>query len=387
MNRKLKTIIGIIAIAVIGTLAGIGITININQGGEVNTEVETKAINANIEYADEQIPAAIEGDLGETIETTEIDGVEIPTVEEIDGGGLFEDYQSVTHDLTTDVYYDAGAIESVDTSSVEAFKNSTLGRCIIANNYYGAQCVSLARAFWFSYANRDVSTCGTGLAKGMMNCWEQNAGSEFKTIWNTSEIIAGTFIVTGGSYTGHICMALGPEHNGYVTCLGENQGGASCGANIGGSATNIINLSLKNFIGGYIPKSYIPKPAPKPEPTPAPADQCKVWNVKKGDTLGKIMKTCEGEIKWGEAMNEYARHWYSTTFQIYLTVFDGWTSTNRVGLFAGDTIEYRNQFSSSSTLIMHTFKFSTKPRRFLKIKMAPKLDPPKERARRVFLLY
>lgn len=336
MSNKMKKIISAVIVLIIALIAG-GIGIS-----KINISTDENEFKAEIQFSEEQVPAVIEGDLGETIETTEIDGEEIPTVEEIDGGGLFEDYQNITHDLTTDIYYDAGAIESVDTSSVEAFKNSTLGRCIIANNYYGAQCVSLARAFWFSYANRDVSTCGTGLAKGMMDCWEQNAGSEFKTIWNTSEIIAGTFIVTGGSYTGHICMALGPAHNGYVTCLGENQGGASCGANVGGSATNIINLSLKNFIGGYIPKSYIPKPTPKPEPTPAPGvDQCKVWNVKKGDTLGEIMKTCKGEIRWGEAMNEYARHWYSTTFEVYLTVYDGWNSTNGVGLFAGDTIEYR----------------------------------------------
>ena len=55
------------------------------------------------------------------------------------------------------------------------------------------------------------------------------------------------------------------------------------------------------------------------------------------------MKTCKGKITWGEAMNEYARHWYSTKFKKYLTVYDGWISTNGVGLFAGDTIEYKTE--------------------------------------------
>lgn len=336
VNNNIKKIAAAVIVAVLAIVAAI---VGINN---INITTNENGFKAEIQFSEEQVPAIIEGDLGETIETTEIDGEEIPTVEEIDGGGLLEDYQDITSSLTTDVYYDLGAIESVDTSSVEAFKNSTLGRCIIANNKFGAQCVSLARAFWFSYANRDVSTCGTGLAKGMMNCWEQNAGNDFKTIWNRSEIIAGTFIVTDGSYTGHVCMALGPERNGYVACLGENQGGASCGPNVGGSATNIINLSLKNFIGGYIPKSYIPKPAPQPEPTPEPVvEPCKVWNVKKGDTMGKIMKECTGEIKWGKAMNEYAKHWYSTKLQRYLTVYDGWASRIGYGLFAGDVIEYR----------------------------------------------
>lgn len=148
-------------------------------------------------------------------------------------------------------------MESVNTTSPEAFRDSVLDRCIIANNYYGAQCVSLARAFWFDYAGFDVSTCGTGLAKGMMNCAEQNAGDKFKIIWSVDEIQDGTWIVLDGSQTGHICMAMGAAKDGYVACLGENQGGKSCGFGVGGSAANIINISLKNFIGGYTPLDYI----------------------------------------------------------------------------------------------------------------------------------
>lgn len=330
--KRMVIVLAIVIIAAILTIVGIKVKLNIESTNDT--------VKAQIEFADEQIPAVIEGDMGETIETTEYDGEAIPTVEEIDGGGLFQDQQSAVEGKT-DEYTDLGEIEWVDTTSPEAFKNSTLGRCIIAGNYWGAQCVSLSRAFWWGYAGRDVSTCGTGLAKGMMNCWEQNAGSDFATIWNTNEIIAGTWIVLDGSYTGHICMALGPVVNGYVACLGENQGGASCGPNVGGSATNIINLSAKNFIGGYIPLSYIP-PTPEPEPEPEPVvNPCQTWNVQKGDTLGKIMKECEGEVKWGAAMDEYARHWYSTKFQRYLTVYDGWSSAVGYGLFAGDVIEYR----------------------------------------------
>jgi hypothetical protein len=140
-------------------------------------------------------------------------------------------------------------------------------------------------------------------------------------------------------------MALGPVRNGYVALLGENQGGRACEG--GGAATNIINMSIKTLIGGYRPKAYIaPEPAPKPEPKPTPApapvvDKCKVRKVVKGDTMGKIMKECEGKITWGQAMNDYASHWYSTTFKKYLTVYDGWNSRNGVGLFSGDTIEFR----------------------------------------------
>lgn len=243
LNNLLKIFIPIVLLAGAITI----ININLPQSEDAKIKVE-------IEYN----PATVvTGDEGEYEE-------EIPTVEEIDGGGMFQDTIEESFDEDNEnLYYELGAIEQVDTSSVEAFKNSTLGRCIIASNYYGAQCVSLSRAFWWSYAGYDVSTCGTGLAKGMMTCADENAKDKFKVIWDTKDIIAGTWIVLDGSRTGHICMALGKVNNGYVSCLGENQGGVPCDYGVGGAGTNIINLSVKNFIGGYIPLDYIPV---EPEP-------------------------------------------------------------------------------------------------------------------------
>lgn len=246
-NSKLIKLISALAIVIAG---GIGITIAVNN----------KGIEVKIDYAPTPV---ITGDEGAYEE-------EIPTVDEIDGGGKFQDKINIDG-AEPALYYELGAIEEVDTSSVEAFKNSTLGRCIIADNYYGAQCVSLARAFWWGYAGFDVSTCGTGLAKGMMNCYEDNARDKFKVIWNTSEIQAGTWIVLDGQTTGHICMALGEVNAGYVSCLGENQGGVPCPYGVGGAGTNIINISVKNFIGGYTPLDYI-EPEPEPEPAPLNPD-------------------------------------------------------------------------------------------------------------------
>lgn len=238
---------------IVAIVGGIGLTIGIttNQG-----KIELK-----IDYSPEPV---ITGDEGA------YEGETIPTVEEIDGGGMFKDNLNVDG-AEKELYYELGSMEQVDTSSPDAFVNSTLNRCIIANNYYGAQCVSLARAFWWSYAGFDVSTCGTGLAKGMMNCAEDNARDRFKIIWDRNEIQKGTWIVLDGSRTGHICMALGKAGNGYVSCLGENQGGIPCEYGVGGAGTNIINISLKNFIGGYTPLDYI-EPEPEPEPTPIAPD-------------------------------------------------------------------------------------------------------------------
>ena len=235
-----------------------GITIKINQPA---TEDEPAA---SYILSDDPMPAFIENDKGE-IEEIE----HIPTMEEVDGG-QFKDIDSGTS-VVEGEYNDLGWSEVFNVSSPEAFKNDTLNRCIVANNYYGAQCVSLARVFWWSYADRDVSTCGTGMAKGMMDCADQNAGDEFLIFWadQKDEIQAGDWLVfTGGMY-GHVGMALAPVINGYVTLLGENQGGRACDE--GGAATNIININTKNLIGFYRPKAYI-KPEPTPEPQPAAPD-------------------------------------------------------------------------------------------------------------------
>lgn len=319
MKKKILYIIVIVLSGLIG--AGIDVAIRPTENG-----IRVDA-SYNIEFSDVQVPAEMENDRGEIVVDENI-----PTVEEVDGG-LFKD------DFDADAG-DKGWSETYDVSSPEAFKNDTLGKCIIANNYYGAQCVSLARVFWWSYADRDVSTCGTGMAKGMMNCADENAGDDFEIYWRDSidKIQAGDWLVFDGGMYGHVGMALGGNNNGYVALLGENQGGHSCGANVGGSATNIINISLKNLIGFYRPKAYI---KPEPTPEPIPISGCVLWHVERGDTMSKIMMECEGVIKYGEIMNEYAKTWYSLIYRPNQSVYDGWNSPSGVGLYAGDDIEHR----------------------------------------------
>ncbi len=326
INISFYLVLGFCAIVL--TLLGIGFKLKAEEDGVISIE-------PSYTMSSEQIPAVIEDDKGELVE---IEG--IPTVEEVDGG-LFEDADTGLSSTDED-YEDLGWAEWYNTSSPEAFKNDTIGKCIYANNRYGSQCVSLARVFWWSYADRDVTTCGTGMAKGMMNCADENAGDDFLVYWADAkgEIQAGDWLVFNGGNYGHVGMALAPVVNGYVTLLGENQGGAYCDR--GGAATNIININIKNLIGFYRPKDYV-EPEPTPEPTPEPSiNPCKVRKLKWGDTLGKIMQECEGEVKWGEAMNDYAKHWYSVDFFPNQSVYTGWTTKTGVGLFAEDTIEYRN---------------------------------------------
>ena len=294
----------------ISIFLGSGVTLTIKDG---EITIQTKS---TIELSTEQIPAILD-------DRTELD---VPTVEEIDGGKLSDEFEGL------------GAVEIFDTSTPEAFKEATMGKCVRADNKYGSQCVSLARSFWWSYANRDVSTCGTGMAKGMMKCAGENAGEDFLILWkeNVQTIQAGDWLVFDGGEFGHVGMALGSPNNGYVALLGENQGGHSCAG--GGSSTNIINISLKNLIGGYRPKAYI-KPEPKPEPIPI--SKCIEWGVKRGDTMSKIMLECEGTIVYGEPMNDYAKTWYSTIIKPNQSVYEGWISPSGVGLYTGDLIEHR----------------------------------------------
>ena len=292
-KKQILPLLVAVIVAVIAGLTGLGVNLSLYPSGEGYT--------AEIELAPEQIPAEIEDDRGEVIETNEIDGEEIKTVEEVDGG-LFEDETTGISILEGD-YEDLGAaIETFDTSTPEAFRNATLGKCVYANNKWGAQCVSLSRSFWLSYAGRDVSTCGTGMAKGMMNCAEQNAGNDFEIYWADSKnnIQSGDWLVVDGGQYGHVGMALGPVNNGYVALLGENQGGRACEG--GGAATNIINISIKNLIGYYRPKAYI-KPAPEPEPTPEPTpeDGKVTYSYVKGDCFSRVLVKLdldEGHL-WG----------------------------------------------------------------------------------------
>lgn len=250
--HKIIKLLGIAGISVALVGGGFALNFVVRPDSEVERNIGTTIeVNATLE-------------LPETIQIEAQGGVEeiYPYVESVDGGQFFETPPEIVEDGQG-----LGAIEVVDTSSVSAFVKDTLGKCILGNNTYGYQCVSIANVFFWNYAGRAISTCGTGLAKGIMNCSDYNAGDEFVTIWDVNDIIAGTWIVTGGSYTGHICMALDKPMNGYVKCLGENQGGKSCGEGTLGSATNIINLSTKNFLGGYIPKAYIPV-EPEPEILP-----------------------------------------------------------------------------------------------------------------------
>ena len=318
----LKQIISIILVALLGIAAGCGVGLNISAGfseGTLNISA-----GFSMELADEQVPALVENEEGE-----EVYEDNIVTVEEVAG-------DQIAHECPEGEECGQGRYIYAPVDTPWAFRDYTLGQCWDTDLAWGGQCYDLGDLYWQNYAGRRLSTCGTGAAKGTWNCKEYNAGSEFDLIYDATQLQAGDWVIFSSGQYGHVGMAMGNYNNGYVTLLGQNQGGSPCDG--GGSAANIINISLKSFVGAFRPKSYI---KPEPQPEPIPISNCVQWHVLKGDTMGKIMLECEGTIVYGEAMDNYAKSWYSLVYKPGQSVYDGWKSKSGVGLYAGDDIEHR----------------------------------------------
>lgn len=289
MNNLTKALIGTITIAILAIAACViaGITGEVPDVKiEYNEEADGSSAIITLGEEDVKNPESEFYGLGEVGEDIEVDG--IPTVEAVDAGGPVVDAES-SDDLSIlddGEEHGLGAYIYAPTESAAAFKNYTIGKCLNTDNAYGAQCWDLADVYWQNYAGRRAQTCGTGAAKGMTNdgCWQKNAGDDFVMIWDAKDLQAGDWLIFGNGQYGHVGMALGAYNNGYITLLGQNQGGDKCDG--GGSSTNIVNISLKHFTGAFRPKAYIVQP----EPAPKPEQKNDGYIVQKGDTLGAIIR-------------------------------------------------------------------------------------------------
>lgn len=300
-DHSKAVIIGLCGVAAVVALSICAVFINtVNNGGKAVIKYSDENRNATITIGEgsEEEESGV-GEAGEEVEVNDI-----PTVEEVDAAGPVVD-ATTSDDLSIiddGEEHGLGAYIYAPIETPSAFKEYTLGKCFNTDGAYGAQCWDLADVFWQNYVGRRAQTCGTGAAKGMIadGCWQKNAGTEFTMIWNVREIQAGDWVIFTNGQWGHVGMALGSYNNGYVTLLGQNQGGGWCDG--GGAATNIINISLKNAAGAFRPNIYIkPEPTPEPEPQPEPENEI-AYTVKKGDTLGQILRNFgfKGEKLFGD---------------------------------------------------------------------------------------
>lgn len=128
-----------------------------------------------------------------------------------------------------------------------------VGTFVNMDGYWGAQCWDYADAFWVSQVNR---TLQTGSHHSASDIWRQsrvvNAGTEFGTFSNKTQIKRGDWIVMSGSAdaVGHIALAA-EDYNGTnsLRCYGQNQGGTPVPQ--GGAAINLAEISIADFVGGF----------------------------------------------------------------------------------------------------------------------------------------
>lgn len=279
---KVKGVVQVVLVAIIaavlGLLGGMNVKLDVDTTGEEPTAVVD--ITPSIELSEKQVETNLETEDG-TITVKSY-----PTVEAIDSNIVCPEGEECG----------LGKYIYAPTKTATDFKKYTEGKCWNTDGYYGGQCWDLGDLFWQNYTKngRNLSTCGTGAAKGIWNCKTQNAGSDFDLITDKKKLQLGDWIIFDGGQYGHIGMALGSYNNGYIALLGQNQGGKSCDG--GGGAANIINISLKNFKGAFRPKSYVKKTSTK-----------KYYKVKKGDYLSKIAKkyktTVAKIVKWNKIKN------------------------------------------------------------------------------------
>lgn len=288
-----------------GMIGAFMVDINVSPDN-IHIEVSTKPVEGKLEKSDG---------------TTQT--IEIPTIEGIDGGKFEEEVP------------DLGQGETYDISTPDGFYNSVIGKCIDLDHKYGAQCMDGFAAFHHQYTDRWLSTAATHAAKGLWTDREKNAGDDYELIYNVNDVKSGDWVVWSTGQYGHVAMAMSGVHDGYITVIGENQGGPSCSG--GGAAFNVINLSVKGFSGAFRPKIYVEPETPE-EPDEPVIEPCHRIEVQPGDTMGEIMQRCEGKVDYSQ-MDAYARSWQSVKIKPGQTVYDGWKSETGVGLYAGDVIE------------------------------------------------
>ena len=200
---------------------------------ESTTEFIENAQEAMITYAEVAIPAVIANENGEE------ETIDAPTVDSIDGGEIFNEENCPEGEECG-----LGAFIYAPTDTFENFKNYTIGRCWNIDGFAGSQCWDLVSLHSMNYTKdkRVFSTCGSGAARGMWDCKEQNAGTEYDLVYDVYKTHVGDIAVFNGGAYGHTCFIAGPVVNGYVACYGQNQGGSACPG--GGAAANIIKLSI-----------------------------------------------------------------------------------------------------------------------------------------------
>lgn len=230
-----------------------------------------------------------------------------------------------TDEATISVFEDGGGLVGLGGQTI----NTVIGRRLPDgdnDNGKGWQCSKYTA--YLATGRREYSTAhpdyGPVNGKDIAAWLVKNFG------WKYSDPVEGA-IGSGGFNTqyGHTAM--------YLYSTGTNTAMVN-DANWTPLKVSTHNMNISGWVW-VVPGDYEPKPEPTPTPTPTPVSDCKTWNVTKGDTLGAIMKACNGSVTYGKTMEEYAKTWFSTVVKPGQSVYDGWNGKTGVGLYAGDIIQ------------------------------------------------
>lgn len=267
MPKAISTLIIIVCTAALSLLAGATINMAISPQDDSTMEVTIDS-KYSLEVSESQSEASVDV-AGKTID--------VITVEEVDGGAI-----PTENDGKTEEELNLGRGEWYDTTTPESFLATTYGKCINLDHWAGSQCVDYFAAFNYQENGYWLNTCGTGAARGLWDCRQENSRGNYQLIDDPVKLQPGDWAVFDGGVYGHVGMVYGYYDNGYILLAGENQGGPACEG--GGAAVNVINMSLSSFRGAFRPNKWV---IPEPEPEPVINDT--VYHYVDGDTFGQVI--------------------------------------------------------------------------------------------------
>lgn len=228
---------------------------------------------------------------------------ELATPEQVNYSAVAEPTKQVISDIVASFYTPKEAVEAheqfeleggrgyaygVDITSYDAFRANVIGKGFDVDGSYGAQCWDACALVWIALG-RSLQT-GNGCAYG---CWnlkrDANAGSDFELVTDASQIKRGDVLVFRSGEFGHIGYADEDySGSGFIKLLGQNQGGADYPN--GGSAFNVVNMSMATFLGGFRYKKWgdgyskaTIKPATEVKTSTIKTETTPTPEIKKGD--------------------------------------------------------------------------------------------------------
>lgn len=154
----------------------------------------------------------------------------------------------------------------VPHNTYDEFRTYCLTHGVDVDYLYQNQCVDTPKLLWYQYGL--TLQTGNGYAYG---CWtlmrNQNAQAPFVQVIGANNIKRGDVVVfnhAGSFVTGHIAFA-DEDYNGSgrLRCLGQNQGQGIAY----GTPSNVVNLSMATFLGGFRNTSWSVTPPTPPTPS------------------------------------------------------------------------------------------------------------------------